>query len=288
MSDDAEVYSTVDVPGKVVLVGEYAVLDGGTAVVAAVNIGVSCIVTPANTRRHHTPGDDRFAAAALDAVNAPAGIYTFSDFNAPKLQGKAGLGASAATVVAALIAAGVAKPWPLAAQIHRRVQGSGSGIDVAASCFGGVLSFNGTDVRALQPVAPVIVWSGSSASTGPRVAQFLAWKDRRRFLAQMAGAVAVFDADPVSSLCAARAALAEMARDSGVDWATPAHDQIAAEAAACGGAAKPSGAGGGDIAVALFPDADREAHFRRRMQALGFPVLNATLSGAPTQRWEPG
>ena len=68
-------------PGKLVLVGEYAVLDGAPAVVAAVDRGVACAVSPAPDRRIETPGDARFARATLETLGAPPARYRFSDWN---------------------------------------------------------------------------------------------------------------------------------------------------------------------------------------------------------------
>ena len=55
-------------PGKLFLVGEYAVLDGAPAVVAAVDRGVRCEAWPGGEGlRIETPtGDDRFARPALE------------------------------------------------------------------------------------------------------------------------------------------------------------------------------------------------------------------------------
>jgi phosphomevalonate kinase len=56
-------------------------------------------------------------------------------------------------------------------------------------------------------------------------------------------------------------------------------------ATAAGGAAKPSGAGGGDVALALFPDTSSEDRFRRMCQEHNFTLLLIEL-GAPGVRIE--
>lgn len=57
---------------------------------------------------------------------------------------------------------------------------------------------------------------------------------------------------------------------------------IDALARECGGVSKPSGAGGGDIAVAFFPDAERRQAFERRASEAYFePIaLELDLEGA--------
>ena len=58
----------VTAPGKLVLLGEYAVLDGAPSIVAAVDRGVSCEASASPTLTIETPGgDDRFVRAAIEA-----------------------------------------------------------------------------------------------------------------------------------------------------------------------------------------------------------------------------
>lgn len=271
------------VPGKLVLVGEYAVLDGAPAVVAAVDVGVCCTALPSDTRTHQTPGDDRFVAAALHAANAPPARYVFADWNPPDLPGKAGLGGSASATVAAFLAAG-RQPWPSAAAVHRAVQGSGSGIDVAASAHGGVLRFQDGLARTLPPLDPVVVWTGRSAATSPRVAAYLSWANRADFVRHSTAVVDEFSVDPTRALREGHRLLASMQAAARVDWDTPEQVALVALASDCGGAAKFSGAGGGDVVVALLPDPDARSRFERGCAALRLPVLRARVCGAPFRR----
>ncbi|MEO0602701.1 MAG: hypothetical protein AAF211_14765, partial [Myxococcota bacterium] len=96
----------VDAPGKIVVLGEYAVVDGAPAIVRAVDRGVRCTVTSADVRAWSTPtADDRFVARALEEVEAPAAHYAFSDWRPVEATEKVGLGGSAAATVAAVVAA---------------------------------------------------------------------------------------------------------------------------------------------------------------------------------------
>ena len=259
-------------PGKLVLLGEYAVLDGAPAVVAAVDRGVRCEVTSADTTTWSTPDDDRFVAAALIAADAPAGHYAFADHPVPVTDSKLGLGGSAAAVVAAVAAADLQRGravdpdriHSLARRVHLQVQGCGSGIDVAASSYGGVLRFHDGVATGLHARAdPVVVWSGRSARTGPRVQVYrsLGGPRRARFVAAMTEAVEAFDTAPVPAIRAAWVALRDMAAAAGLDYRTPALDRIVRLAEDCGGAAKPSGAGGGDCAIAYFDSETQRAAF---------------------------
>jgi len=276
-------------PGKVVLLGEYAVLDGAPAVVAAVDRGVACDVEPAPVLSIRTPGDDHFVRAALAAVDAPPATYTFTDWNPVRAASKVGLGGSAAATVAAVVAgrlqrgqtAAPAVVCAVADRVHRAVQGSGSGIDVAATAHGGVLRFEAGRVTPMDAVAPSLVFTGHSAQTGPRVAQYLSWTERDPFVAQSRALVARFAADPVRVLDEAGRLLRSMAEQAGVAYWTPQIDAIVTLAAAHGGAAKPSGAGGGDIVVSLFDDPADQQRFEGAAARAGFlPIAVSIAPGA--------
>lgn len=258
-------------PGKLVLVGEYAVLDGGGAVVAAVDRGVACEVGPGDGIE--TPGDDRFVRAAL--AGAPRAHYRFFDHNPVDLPEKPGFGGSAAATVAAVVAAG--RPATEAFALHAAVQGGGSGVDVFAAIHGGVRRFPGGEALACPPM--VAVWSGRSAATGPRVSRYLAWSGRERFVAESRSLVEAFASAPILATAEARRLLVAMAADAGLDYDLPVFARLSELAAARRGAAKPSGAGGGDVAVALFPDPDARADFVAACEREGLRTIPVSVAG---------
>jgi phosphomevalonate kinase len=158
------------------------------------------------------------------------------------------------------------------------VQGSGSGVDVAASTWGGFLRFDPADpARSASVPAPrfAVVWSGQSARTGPRVQAYKAWSGREAFVRESAALTHAFANDPVAAVRASRRLLVAMAESAGLDYRTPELDRLADMAEACGGAGKPSGAGGGDCLIAVFPDDDARAAF---VAAAGPGVLPLRLS----------
>jgi phosphomevalonate kinase len=273
-------------PGKVVLLGEYAVVDGAPALVAAVDRGVACSVSRSDGLTIQSPAGDAFVWPALRSAEAPPAWYSFSAWNPVPLSAKPGLGHSAAAVVVAILAARTLKGlrakapdlFAAASLVHREVQGSGSGIDVAASAWGGVIRFEGRAATPARRVEPVIIWSGSSAKTGPRVEAYQAWKARSRFVRRSGELVEQFESDPIRALDEARRLLEDMAAKAHIEYQTPALDRIAALAADHGGAAKPSGAGGGDVAVALFADPDAQRAFERAVQRAGFAVIPSKLA----------
>lgn len=273
---------TVRAPGKLVLVGEYAVVDGAPAVVAAVDRGVLCDVYPSNELTIEAPVDDRFVRAALAAAGAEPARYVFSDWNPVGEAEKVGLGGSAAATVAAVRAAAPERPLAeqhaIAHRVHRAVQGSGSGIDVAASAYGGVLRFEAGAVTRLPPVSPVVVYTGAAAQTGPRVEAYLRWGGRGAFVEASRAIVEGFAADPIGALRENGRLLRSMADSAGIVYWTDAIDAVVRAAEAHGGGAKPSGAGGGDVVVALFPEPDAEQAFVRAVY--GFRVVPVRIASA--------
>lgn len=203
-------------PGKLVALGEYAVLDGAPAVVLALDRYAAAAIEPSGDgtcrltmRTAHTV-ERRFASgetsgeALVDLVTAAAPNLAWSatlDSHAFFADGeKLGLGSSAAvlTAWAGAFAAfaedqGAAVGAPGVEDLiamHRRLQGGkGSGLDVAASYTGGAIKY-----RLAGPLLPQIgsvrlpnsvgfagIFAGRSASTPALVAHYRAWRrDRPR------------------------------------------------------------------------------------------------------------
>ncbi len=170
----------VSAPGSLMLLGEHAVLVGKPALVCAVNKRLQVTLVPIATDKINL-SDARLGAITLSIsqlqVTAPfkfvtRAIMLFSDrlphgfnltFNA-EFASTIGLGSSAAVTVATIA---VLHWWiygeqlqadkllALAKQVVTDVQGVGSGADLAASIYGGVLSYNMQPVKCTTlPVIP--------------------------------------------------------------------------------------------------------------------------------------
>ena len=192
-------------PGKVIIAGEYAVLDGAPAICMAVDRRVHVSITSADNDYHSViapgysetvgrfradedgvewlEGETEFAllAAAWKKVAARpvenlAIVLDSNEFNDAASSSKLGIGSSAALTVALTAALDLAtgakcSVHRIAAAAHREFQGDkGSGADVACSLSGGVVEYRMGDApdRALRwpdGLVYALLWSGVAAST---------------------------------------------------------------------------------------------------------------------------
>ncbi len=320
---------TASAPGKLILLGEYAVLDGADALVWAVHRRARVVarVTGAGGLTVDAPDIDVAGARAdldrdgtvcwrgLDAgaerrlgmvaaaVTGAVRLLASRERELPGLElridtaaffaggDKLGVGSSAAVVTAltgALLAAGgldIEDPagrrrvFEVALASHNRAQGHvGSGIDVAASTFGGALRYRVGSALAGPPTpvarAPpgglrwVAVWTGRARATPSMVADVRRFaRDHpatyRAYIAELAatsagGCDAFAAGDLDAFLAAARdydRGLARLGAAAGVDIVSVDHQRIGSIVRAEGGVYKPSGAGGGDVGIAFTKEA---------------------------------
>ncbi|MSP62439.1 MAG: hypothetical protein EXR72_19325 [Myxococcales bacterium] len=311
----------VRAPGKAMLFGEYAVLDGAFGVVGAVD-------RYAFARLADGAPASPFVAAGVDAARVllaqdgrsiPHGIPLVDTRQLFDGAGrKLGLGSSAAVTVVAfgavLDAAGltVAREITFAAcaKAHALAQGvEGSGLDVAAAVWGRTIRARRRGATASSPIEiesagallrghdTTLVDTGVAASTADRVARYRALDRGDRAVARLLGSLRSVadrvaerpgDAPLAESVDEWNALLCELEQKLGAEIITPAHRRISELARAAGGCAKPSGAGGGDLAICFTPvdQADGSTPgkhacvLRARLAADGFHVLTATI-GAP-------
>lgn len=310
----------VSAPGKAFLCGEYAVTEGSNAIVAAVDRRVVAQWN-AGAGDCHPAGPEPLAALA--AARSEFGGTSASptlDRSALFRGGiKLGLGSSAAGAVAmagAVAASGGhdlddpsvrRRVFECALSGHARIAPNGSGADIAAATQGGFLEFrrdgsNGAKVRSVQPprsLALCLVWTGASARTSDLLLQVKrlrssspATYDRtmsalHELGARFAAAFSRNDARAVVEAARAyHAAMKALGRAADAPIVDAKLDAIARAAAREGGAAKPCGAGGGDVAVAFFDEANAAARFQAACTHAGFHPV-AVQWGAPGVRVDP-
>ncbi len=291
-------------PGKLVVSGAYAVLRGAPALVTAVE-------------RHVVADDERAPEFRTNEVSAALSLLGRSDehpyFDASELRQdgrKLGLGSSAAICAASVallmrrdlsargaptdadIARGV---YDVALLAHRTAQGGGSGIDVAAACFGGTLRavISGDEDRkdlavtgAHLPLDLVIeTWaSPKAASTSEFVSRVFSLESRaprefsRLFSPQIEASRQAVDSvergDPaefIEALSAQTRALLALGAAAGVPIVLPEVDSLQA----ClekGEAFLPSGAGGGDVTLFVARHESSDA-FRQQARQKHFELI---------------
>ncbi|MFZ0390199.1 MAG: hypothetical protein WAN36_07040 [Calditrichia bacterium] len=309
-------------PGKLILLGEYAVLEGAAALVMAVNrfakvkltsdsLQRGCLVSapvlnvqnlkfeispeqevifPPEISSHVRQQMHFFSETVQYALThklyrqATEGVHFHldtADFFLPDSGEKAGLGSSAALTTALLAALSSASDtalspealFPAALQAHHHAQGKiGSGIDVAASVFGGICRFQkrGPGRPQVQAVSIpaglhfICIWSGRSASTRDLVLRVSQYKESHRenyfkIIGQMSETAELgFQHLQQNQWPQFLQALNEYGRlmdslgkSSGTDIFSESHQEIAELVQSAGGVYKPSGAGGGDIGIAV-------------------------------------
>ena len=335
-------------PGKLVLLGEYAVLEGAPAIVMAVDRYARVQVEPsregftvlapdvgvkeASGRLgmglgfEWTTGATEaervelgLIAACVEAVALalgkrrivlPPALLRIDSHELRVANGvaKLGVGSSAAvaaaTVTALVAHAGVdvsAGPerealFATTLAAHQAAQGKfGSGVDVAASIYGGLLRFvRGaancpvvTELECPDWLEPIAVWSGRAASTPAFIAAIQAFKERaaESYVSSMeglkvaaeAGLAAIANDEPSGFLTAvdtSGALLEELGVAAGVDIFSVEHQRVRSVVRAAGGVYKPSGAGGGDLGLAFAAAPKSAADLRSALRAAGLDVVS--------------
>jgi len=317
-------------PGKLMVSGEYAVLEGAVAVVASVGVRAYARWSPRSDGSPLGSADSpqmrplppeallgrKLAEERAKVVNADLHI----DVSELRKSGrKLGLGssaaASAAAVGAVLATAGRDLSDPavqrevleIALAGHKAIAPEGSGADVAAASLGGFVRFrveNGELAEAERlswpsAVATRVVWTGVEARTSEFVRAVRAYEARdasgygrirdqlRVEASRFADAISHGDANEiVASGDAYGLSMGRLGEAAGVSIVTPDLAKIADLAREHGGSAKPSGAGGGDVAIAFFANHSDAEAFDSACVSAGLDRLDLGL-GADGVRAEP-
>ena len=285
-------------PGKLLLTGAYAVLEGAPAIVAAVD---RYAVADPSEADDQPPIEVR---AALGDEPAPrTDVSALRDETGRKL----GLGSSAAALVASLGALAMASGDDLRAPLvrarifraarlaHARAQGGGSGVDVAAAVHGGLLRYSIDDqghasVRALhlpRDMAIAVYDSGKSSRTSTLRARLDAVRERpevARLLQRLrdfaARASAALEASDGRSFADAAGEfgdlLSALGQASDAPIVPPAFAELSVAARSHGAAFLPSGAGGGDVGV-WIGEAPPPEDFTARARSLSMHPLAVAI-----------
>lgn len=346
---------TARAPGKLILLGEYAVLEGAPALVTAVNrftrvsvedsgdsgpgysvesplMGVPPIEfkTGAGGGPVYAHADSdvveklRFFSAAFkyshellerfDHVVPPCRILLdTSDFYNGQPPVKMGFGSSASLTLAtirALVHAAtgafahaatgalpeIKQLYRAALAAHHHAQGrAGSGIDVAAATWGGLLEFRigkpGKSLRLPRDLHFVTVWTGTPASTTQLLNDVARFKEKEpgpywTIVAEMSRLTSQGIRSlrknnipgfllAVDGYCEAMVRLGDLC---GIPVVTGEHRRLARLARDHGTVYKPSGAGGGDCGIAFSISEEAIRNTRTAMKEAGFHCPDIVVS----------
>ena len=309
---------TMKVPGKLILLGEYALLEGSPGIVCAVdrfahvsvkdapdsyfvldspslNLSGICFTVHKNEKISFTTNlrEDELKqlrffqsifeflrkalkSAGMEIVPVQISLNT-NDFYSVDLNSKLGFGSSAAMTVA--LTAALTCFWgghtesivekselfKRALAAHRLAQGNlGSGIDIAASSFGGTLAYKMAkdaerdlqipeSLEALPDLYMSVVWSGKSTSTSEMIKRLTIYKNaqpknydrlmKNLINLSMAGISCYKGKDAHGFIKIIKQyfqALFSLGNEADISIISPVHERLALLVESLGGAYKPS------------------------------------------------
>ncbi len=306
------VSAVAEAHAKVIITGEHFVVHGACALAAAVNLRVSAevwkqdelVVEASRGGEQRTP-DVSPVRKMIDALywersEKPA-VHVKLTSDVPS---GAGLGSSAAAMVATVAALSRLEGWELdlgsiieSAMVgEREVHGRPSGVDVNVSTLGGVILFRpGEAPRKVilpSPVNLLIVFSGEIRNTGKLINRVSANKIRTpKTFARLCEAVSMLSEE--ASMRLVESDLEELGKIITLNHALL--DRVGASnkelddivenclSLGCTGA-KLTGAGGGGCVLALPPRREAE-QLRRQLSESGYKCFLATIPSEGVRSW---
>ena len=312
-----ELHLTAIAPGKLVLSGDYAVLLGAPAIVLSMDRYAVCTYEATDTKgwlleslpskeKHRVGNLDELMSESKSAVQSlfasfasrttlPTNARFCVDTSSFYAQNtKLGIGSSAASLVATAKVIETLSERTFSFdelyQMHGELQGSnGSGLDIAASIQGGVIVYE--DMRAepieLHPdICLSYVFSGYGTSTGPMLNRFNVWRETgdcgliHNWL-EAARAVVDSSGNPdefIRAISHQTDLLERMDNDAKLGIFSPEHRTARSLAQEHGLVYKPSGAGGGDMGIAIGTDPEAVRRFERNVANTSLILEHMSIS----------
>ena len=320
---------TVSAPGKAVLSGEYAVLRNAAAISVALDRRATVRLARSENDFHvvatpgYAEGRWRFTAnhdGEIDWLDKHPdhGLQLLEeawrvckprirdylsitidtvDFFAADAGRKLGLGGSAAAMSALVGAIVEVSPQSedvvtLAARAHKALQsGLGSGVDIATSCFGGVIEFRMDSFDAPKQcpwpdgLAYRFLWSGRPADTRSKIRKLDSGSGNEKGWASLSRAAeataSAWKRNDITEILDVFDRYSNTLRQFSIDHDLgifdAGHNNLYDLAASFDVRYKPCGAGGGDIGIVLASNENAIERFCVRAEILGFKELDVLL-----------
>lgn len=302
--------------GKIILLGEHAVVYGSHAIAAPVPLavearvidgrsgdGVRLMIPRWGVEQRLKAADEGFArvlAGIIDELGLGGRDLTLEVF--PRVPRAMGLGASSALAVAVLraldrhyrLALGDAEINRLAFICEQAAHGTPSGIDNTLATYGELMVYQRRDDEARfqpldcpNPLHMVVGISGEESLTARTVASVRrAWQSAPERYQRMFDEIDRLTLEAQQAIqngdAAALGQLMNLCHGilNGLQLSTPALEELVGIARSEGAVgAKLTGGGGGGSMIALCPDEDRSiaARIQERMRAAGYETLEVTI-----------
>lgn len=299
------------------LSGDYAVLLGAPAIILSVDRYAVCTYQamdrtgwlleslPSNEKQYfrsldelkrasHSAVQSLFASFANIGNLAPNAHFCVDTSSFYHRNNKLGIGSSAASLVAtAKVIETLSERSFTFDDIHRmhgELQGSnGSGLDIAASMNGGVIVYQNrhTEPIELHPdIHMSYVYSGYGTSTGPMLDRFDVWREKgdcsllHNWL-EAASSVVDCTGDPdefVRAISHQTDLLERIDNDAKLGIFSSEHQSARSLAQNEGLVYKPSGAGGGDMGIAIGTDPEAIRRFERNVENTSLILEHMSIS----------
>lgn len=310
-------YLKATAPGKLVLSGDYAVLLGAPAIVLSVDRYAVCTYEamdrlgwlleslPSNEEHHFRDLDELmeaqyssvqslFASFAKLGILAPNAHFCVDTSSFYHQNTKLGIGSSAASLVATAKVIETLSERSFSFddlyRMHGELQGSnGSGLDIAASIHGGVIVYQNKHAESIE-LHPEIyfsyVYSGYGTTTGQMLDRFNLWRKKadcgliHNWL-EAARSVVDYTDDPdefVRAISHQTDLLERMDNDAKLGIFSSEHQTARSLAKNEGLVYKPSGAGGGDMGIAIGTDPEAIQRFERNLANTSLILEHMSIS----------
>jgi phosphomevalonate kinase len=295
----------VSAPGKLFLIGEYAVLEGELGVALAIN---KRVFVRQGVKRGKVNAIRKFAFDSV-GFRPQARSSFFADSSALFVgKRKLGLGSSSAmtvsAVASALVEAGMdiscketrVLIWDIAKKFHDTAQKErGSGLDVAVSCFGGTIKMCGGQIETLSPVSltrdldMLHIWTGKESKTRDAIRAFREFQIKKKTVAckivkalgdVSRGFVEACENDAKQSLAMLKEyarLLDTLGKEMGFEVVTKTMKEVQQKIQGFDAVLKPSGAGGGDIATIFFKKGLPHEYLLQNLPGNYVPLLSLEI-----------